>query len=175
MVRGLGWRRPIAATARAPYADSSQHRYISTLSRHIESRLAIPPAKLAFSDHAPVRLGACSRNASGRLCWHKRNPCSVALGFEMPRASPAHFDIANWRSPRRTRPLQTCFLNSQMNAIRGFSARLNGVRRGHGVVRPSGPYHLRSRRIQHQMAASMIGIGLAYALTRGFVFWLKRK
>jgi hypothetical protein len=27
--------------------------------------------------------------------------------------------------------MRTCFLSSQMNAIVGFSARLNGVRRGH--------------------------------------------
>src|SRR5947207_738289 len=37
-------------------------------------------------------------------------------------------DIADWPSPRRTRPRRTCFLSSQMNAIGGFSARLNGFR-----------------------------------------------
>src|SRR5258707_3356632 len=44
---------------------------------------------------------------------------------------PERPDIADWPSPRRTRPRRTCFLSSQMNAIRGFSAPLNGVRPGH--------------------------------------------
>ena len=44
---------------------------------------------------------------------------------------PERPDIADWPSPRRTRPRRTCFLSSQMNAIRGFSAPLNGVQPGH--------------------------------------------
>src|SRR6266850_8544087 len=44
---------------------------------------------------------------------------------------PERPDIANWPLPRRTRPRRTCFLSSQMNAIRGFSAPRNGVRPGH--------------------------------------------
>src|SRR5712691_7820698 len=44
---------------------------------------------------------------------------------------PERPDIADWPSPRMTRPRRTCFLSSQMNAIRGFSAPLNGVQPGH--------------------------------------------
>src|SRR5215471_17968936 len=58
--------------------------------------------------------------------------------------------IANWPSPRRTRPLQTCFLGSQMNAIRGFSARLNGDRRGH-------PAKMSSRQEQETPSSGLSG------------------
>jgi hypothetical protein len=41
------------------------------------------------------------------------------------------FDIADWPSPKRTRPRQTCFLSSQMNAIGEFSAPQNGFHSGY--------------------------------------------
>src|SRR5260370_6994143 len=54
------------------------------------------------------------------------NPPSVAWDLRCHEQRPS--DIADWPSPRRTRPRRTCFLSSQMNAIRDSCAPLNGVR-----------------------------------------------
>jgi hypothetical protein len=55
------------------------------------------------------------------------NPHHVALGKSISSARAVRYR----KLALASKPTRTCFLSSQMNAIGGFSARLNGFRRGH--------------------------------------------